>query len=357
MNLFVKHCYDKHNPSKHAGASNSNYHMHTFALLLLLPLAFIACNNRSGASPSVSVSPTNTSNNNAPVVSNFNGERAFAHVREQVNIGARPAGSKELARARDYIIKELKSYGLNVTTDEFRAATPLGERTFVNIIADIPGESNDQLAIASHYDTKYYKDMNFVGANDGGSSTGVLLELARTLSTQYSAQNRKPPLTTRFVFFDGEEAFCEEWSECGKPNQPDNTYGSRRYVKTAKERGELNRLRALILLDLVGYKELKIPRDSTSTSWIVDMIWRTAAELGHGKVFTNSQEAVDDDHTPFLQEGVNAVDIIQLGSYPYWHTADDTLDKISARSLKIVGDVMVASIPRIEERLANTKSH
>ncbi len=334
------------------------FHAHLCVVLLLVPLGFIACPGdiKTSGQPPVAASGVNTSESNSSnttsiAPSNFDGEQAFAHVREQVAIGARPAGSPGLARAREYIIKQLKSYNLNVTTDEFRQPTPIGERTFVNIIAELPGESAEELIVASHYDTKYYRDMNFVGANDGGSSTGVLIELARALT----AQNRKPRLTLKFVFFDGEEAFCDEWDECSKPDQPDNTYGSRRFVRAAIERGELSRIRALILLDLVGYKDLKFPRDSNSTSWIVDTIWRTAAELKHGNVFVNSEEFIDDDHTPFLEAGVNAVDIIQLSSYPHWHTAADTLDKISPRSLKIVGDVMLASIPRIAERLAATK--
>ncbi len=339
------------------------FHTSLLCVVLFVPLGFIACpgdasSSRQPTSNAASVtnatgaskSETNSSNTLSATItpSTFDGEKAFAHVREQVSIGARPAGSPSLARARDYIIKQLKAANLNVTIDEFRQPTPLGERNFANIIAEIPGESADQLIIASHYDSKYYRDMNFVGANDGGSSTGVLIELARALA----AQNRKPRLTLKFVFFDGEEAFCENWDDCSKPNQPDNTYGSRRYVRTAIERGELARIRALILLDLVGYKDLEFPRDSNSTSWIVDTIWRTAAELKHADVFVNAEEAIDDDHTPFLEAGVNAVDIIQLNSYPHWHTAEDTLDKISARSLQIVGDVMLASIPRIEERLA-----
>jgi len=336
----------------------SIFHAHLCAVLLLVPLGFIACpgDTKTSGQPPVAASEVNKSENNSSntasiAPSSFDGERAFTHVREQVTIGARPAGSPQLARARDYIIKQLKSYNLNVTTDEFRQPTPLGEKTFVNIIAELPGESAEELIVASHYDTKFYRDINFVGANDGGSSTGVLIELARALA----AQNRKPRLTMKFVFFDGEEAFCGEWDECSKSNQPDNTYGSRRYVRAAIERGELSRIRALILLDLVGYKDLEFPRDSNSTSWIVDTIWRSAAELKHGNVFVNSEEFIDDDHTPFLEAGINAVDIIQLSGYPHWHKVTDTLDKISPRSLKVVGDVMLASIPRIEERLAATR--
>lgn len=328
-----------------------------FAFAFACSLLSVAClnGNTSTPPPAPPNAPAMTNANTVATAENktsaFDADKAFAHVRRQVEFGARPAGSKELAQTRDYIVKELKSYGLNVSTQEFRAPTPIGERNFANIIADLPGESSEQIILASHYDTKFYKDMRFVGANDGASSTGVVMELARVLATQ----NRKPPFTIRFLFFDGEEAFCLNWTDCGTKENADNTYGSRHYLKTAIANNELSKLRALILLDLVGYKDLSFPRDTNSTVWLTDIIWRTAQETGHGKVFTDERDAIDDDHTPFLEAGVNAVDIIQLGGYPYWHKAEDTLDKISPRSLKIVGDVVVKSLPRIEERLSAQK--
>ncbi len=226
--------------------------------------------------------------------------------------------------------------------------TPVGKRKLVNVWAELPGETRDLVLVASHYDTKLFNDVRFVGANDGGSSTAVLLEAARVLS----ASKRRNHFTYRFVFFDGEEAFCREWDECGKPNAPDNTYGSRRYVSRLRERDELSRVRALVLLDMVGYRELELGRDTMSTKWLVDVVWETARELGHGKEFKERAEEIGgDDHAPFLDAGVPALDIIQLGTYPHWHTPEDTLDKISPRSLGVVGQVLVASLPRIEERL------
>jgi glutaminyl-peptide cyclotransferase len=277
----------------------------------------------------------------------FDGERALAHVRRLVEFGPRPAGSKELERARKYIVGELKSYGLKVSEDEFKAKTPAGERRMSNVTAELPGESADFIIVASHYDTKPFKEFRFVGANDGGSSTGALLELARALSAA-----PRPRLSYRFVFFDGEEAFCREWDECGKPGAPDNTYGSRRYVERLKQTGELRRLRALVLLDMIGYEKLEMGRDEMSTTWLAETVWRAARELGYGRQFADRTEGVGgDDHEPFLKAGVPSLDIIQLNSYPYWHTPADTLDKISARSLQAVGDVLLASLPRIEERL------
>ncbi|MFL6284417.1 MAG: M28 family peptidase [Pyrinomonadaceae bacterium] len=280
----------------------------------------------------------------------FDGERALQHVRKLVAFGPRPAGSDALKRARDYIKGELKSYGLKVSTDEFDAKTPEGERRMANISAEIKGTGDDLVVIASHYDTKLYKDFRFVGANDGGSSTGALLEIARVLSTR-----QRGSIGYRLVFFDGEEATCREWDECGKADSPDNTYGSRRHVTRLRERGELKRLRALVLLDMMGYEKLELGRDTMSTPWLVDIVWKTAAEIGYGREFASHVEQVGgDDHEPFLDAGVPSLDIIQLNTYPFWHTAEDTLDKLSARSLGAVGEVVLASLPRIEARLKET---
>lgn len=321
----------------------------------ILPLGSTGCpgggkqNAGSGTPQGQPSPPASASPQAAPSNVAFDGERAFEHVRRQVEIGPRPAGSAELARTRDYIVGELKSYGLNVTSDEFAATTPVGEKRFVNVAAEIPGESSDVILLASHYDTKPIKEFRFVGANDGGSSTGVLLEMARVLASN----QQKPRFTYRLVFFDGEEAFCFDWEQCRNPNGPDNTYGSRRYVAQLKEKNELKRVRAMILLDMVGYKDQRFGRDvEMSTPWLIDTIWRTAHELGHSAQFVDGVEGVGgDDHEPFLRAGIESVDIIQLNTYPYWHTAQDTLDKISAQSLKIVGDVLLASLPRIEQRL------
>ncbi|MDX6696135.1 MAG: hypothetical protein QOF02_3738 [Blastocatellia bacterium] len=323
------------------------------ALALFVALSVSACrsettsngNNatQNAAPPTASPSPA------PPQLSAFDGSRAFTHVSKQVEFGPRPAGSSELARTREYLTSELKSYGLNVTQDEWRATTPVGQRQMVNLVAELPGESNQVVIISSHYDTKLYKEFRFVGANDGGSSTGALLEIARVMA----AAKQKPRLTYWFVFFDGEEAFCAEWDQCRNPDGPDNTYGSRHFVAQLKSRNELQRVGAMILLDMMGYKDLQLGRNNImSTRWLIDTIWQTARELGHDDVFVDGEEDCDgDDCTPFLQEGIDSIDIIQLGSYPYWHRPEDTLDKISPRSLKVAGDVLLASLPRIEERL------
>src|SRR6267143_3648412 len=329
----------------------------TSALLLLVPLLLFGCPSGTSNRP-VDEKPSSpsASSPSSKGASDFDGDRAFEHVRKQVEFGPRPAGSAELERLRAYMIDQLKAYGLKVTTDEFRATTPIGQRKMVNVTAELPGESNDVIIISSHYDSKYFKNIKFVGANDGGASTGALMEIARVMA----ANKQKPKMTYWFVFFDGEEAFCFDWDECHNPNPadprtplPDHTYGSRRYVAQIIEKNELKRVRAMILLDMMGYKNLRLGRADLGTAWLTDIVWQTAKQLGYGNVFIDSQEGVgDDDHGPFLRAGVEALDIIQLSTYEYWHTRDDTLDKISGKSLKIVGDTVIASLPKIEERLS-----
>ncbi|MGI9166612.1 MAG: M28 family peptidase [Pyrinomonadaceae bacterium] len=322
-------------------------------ILLVLSLLFTACpKNDAPESSRVGVSVRSPRESPAsevvPAAVAFNGERAMDHVRKQVEIGPRVSGSTELAKTRDYIVNELKSYDLAVSTDEFAAATPVGEKKMVNITAELSGDSKDVIIIASHYETKLYKDMRFVGANDPGTSAGTLLEIGRVLA----GIKQKPKLTYWLVFFDGEEAFCEGWEDCGKPDAPDNTYGSRHFVSRLRDRNELGRVRSLILMDLMGYKNLELGRDTMSTKWLQDVIWQTARDLGHASYFVDRPEAVGgDDHEPFLRAGIDSVDIIQLNNYPYWHKADDTLDKVSPRSMKIVGDTVIASLPRIERHL------
>ena len=325
------------------------------SLALFLPLLLISCprNDKKPDPGRVGISERSSASvTPAYFVPAFNGERAMDHVRKQVEIGPRDAGSAGAAKTRAHIVNELKSHGLNVSTDEFVVKTPLGDKAMANITAEIAGESKDVIILASHYDTKYYKDMLFVGANDPGASVGTLLELARVLA----GIDRKSKFTYWLVFFDGEEAFCEEWDECGQPDAPDNTYGSRHYVDQLRKNNQVDRVRALILLDLMGYKNLELGRDTLSTRWLQDIIWQSGRELGHDKIFVNRPEEVGgDDHVPFLKAGIAAVDLIQLNNYPYWHKPDDTIDKVSAQSMKIVGDVILASLPRIEQRLLSKR--
>jgi glutaminyl-peptide cyclotransferase len=325
------------------------------AIVLMMPLLFTGCPKddpppRPKAAVSTSSRPVKAFS--PTVIAAFNGERAMDHVRKQIDFGPRPPDTQELAKTRAYITNELKSYGLNVSLDEFKATTPQGEKKMANIVAEIPGETKTLILITSHYDTKFYRDMYFVGANDPAASVATLLEIGRVLGSN----KEKPKATYRLVFFDGEESFCEGWSECGEGGNPDNTYGSRHYVSQLLANKELEHTDAMILLDMMGYKNLELGRDPMSTKWLQDIIWQTGRELGYSKVFVDREEGVGgDDHEPFLRAGVDSVDLIQLTSYPHWHKADDTVDKISSQSMKIVGDTILASLPKIAERVTKEK--
>jgi hypothetical protein len=269
----------------------------------------------------------------------FDSARAWEHLRRQVGFGPRPSGSPAIVETRRYILEQLGSFGIDAREQPFIGMTPLGEVSMANVIATIPGKRPDRLVIASHYDTKLFREFRFVGANDGASSTAALLELGRVL------KGRSHEFTIELLFLDGEEARLTEWRGL------DNTYGSRHYVQAAQQTGALKGLRALVLLDMIGDRDLVIRRDSNSTPWLVDIIWGAAARLGHAGVFSSQLTTIEDDHIPFLRAGVAAVDLIDLEN-PTWHTPQDDLEHVSARSLQTVGDVVLAAIPEIEKRLA-----
>jgi len=283
--------------------------------------------------------PSSEQTNTTP---KFDATRAFEHVERLVAIGPRPAGSAGIQTTRDYIKQQMQTLGIATTEQPFEGQTPVGPVKMVNVIATIPGPGSGRLIFAGHYDTKLFDEFEFVGANDAGSSTAFLIELARVL------KDRKNALTIELLFLDGEEARMPEW------RGNDNTYGSRHYVQAAQKSGSLKSLRALVLLDMIGDRELSIKRDSNSTPWLVDAIWSAAARAGHGSTFSNQLTTIEDDHIPFLRAGVAAADIIDLEN-PTWHTPQDDLDHVSARSLQIVGDVVLAAVPDIEKRILSAR--
>lgn len=265
----------------------------------------------------------------------FDGKRAYGDVVKLVDIGARPAGSQGILAAQDYIASQLSSAGCTVDTDAFSADTPAGRLPMKNIVAKIPGDRRGIILLATHYDTK--KLDNFVGADDGGSSTGVMLELARQLC------GKRGRYAVWIAFFDGEEAVRKEWQD------PDNRYGSRQMAARMAASGDLKRVRAMILADLVGGKALGIQKESSSTKELTELIWKVANRLGYSQIFLPTATVVEDDHLSFLQRGVPSADIIDLtNSAGYWHTPQDTLDKISARSLGIVGHVILESVKELQ---------
>jgi glutaminyl-peptide cyclotransferase len=267
----------------------------------------------------------------------FDSAKAWEHLRQQVAIGPRPSGSAGNVKTRDYIKAQMAALGIKVVEQPFEGATPLGPVKMVNLIATIPGKSADRIVLGSHFDTKLFRDLRFVGASDGASSTAALIELGRVIKARGQL-----PFSIELLFLDGEEAVVE-WQG------NDNTYGSRYYVEAARKSGALKTLRAFILLDMIGDRNLTIRRESNSTRWLTDIVWGTAKKLGH-RAFMDEETAVEDDHLPFVKAGVPSLDIIDL-DYPQWHTAEDTLDAVGARSLQVVGETVVAALPQIEARL------
>lgn len=256
----------------------------------------------------------------------FSGEKAFAHVQRLVDFGPRPAGSRAIEKSRDYIEDQLRQSGWQVTPQAFSDETPGGKVQFVNLVAQFSAQGKAASAsflLCSHYDTKMFDTIRFVGANDGGSSTGLLLELARVIG-QHPDLARKIEL----VFFDGEEAF-EQFS------QKDGLYGSRyfaRQLKTARQ------FRGGLLFDMVGDRSLGITLPSDSPAEMARDIFAAAEALKLRNYFSYFDRELIDDHAPLNAIGIPTLDIIDF-DYPPWHTAGDTLDKISAESLQIVGSV------------------
>jgi len=267
----------------------------------------------------------------------FDGGRAYADVAKLVSFGPHPPESDGIHQAQQYIETELKSAGCAFDVDDFHSPTPLGHMAMKNVVAKVPGSGTGVILLLTHYDTK--RKANFVGADDAGSSTGLMLEMARLLC------GRKDANAVWIAFLDGEEAQLEEWTDT------DSVYGSRELAARMAVSGDLKRVKAAILADMIGQKNLQIPKEANSTKWLTDLVWSTAARLGYKDVFVSRSIPIDDDHQPFLKRGVPAVDLIDFdGFQDYWHTPQDTLDKISARNLGIVGHVALASVAELQKK-------
>lgn len=316
--------------------------------LLTLPLA--ACSTGTASEPAPVQAP----------IEGFDAERAWSDLEALVDFGPRPAGSAELEECRRYIEKRLRELGLEPRRETFtQESTPVGPVTFHNLLADLPGtpratEEGEQPApivyLASHYDTKLLPEGRFVGANDGGSSTAALLELARVLKS-----SGPRPVTYRLAFFDGEEPFRERWLD------PDNTYGSRYHARQLQLSEEFDQVRAMVLLDMVGDRHLRLWRDTYSSRELLRIFMDAARQEGLGLYFTGASLPVRDDHLPFLEIGIPAVDLIDLDYGPesrnndWWHTPEDTLENCSQQSLAVVGRILLAGLPVLEQRVLGSK--
>jgi len=264
----------------------------------------------------------------------FDRDRAYAHVKDIVSFGPRPSGSETLGKVRALLRTSMEQGGIRVSEDSFPAATPEGTVQMTNVTGVIDGRSPSILIIAAHYESKRFKGCSFVGANDNASGTGILLELARVIPL------KKLDSTIWLLFLDGEEAF-ENWSP------QDSLYGSRHCAARLVKEGAVPLVRAFILLDMLGDKTFLVNQDIHSTPWLRKLMLATAQELQLGASFSGPAIPVDDDHIPFLQAGIPSLDIIDF-NYPYWHTPEDTLDKISAESLGMAGRVVERMLEKLD---------
>lgn len=271
----------------------------------------------------------------------FDGRAALEQTRRAVAFGPRPVNSDAHRKLQAYIKGELKLRGCQVMEDAFEADTPKGRIPMNNLICKFPGTSGKAVVFSGHFDTKTYHASefpyrNFVGANDAGSSTGLLLEMARALSKQ----PRKHDVF--LVFFDGEEAL-------GAWTATDSLHGSRHLAARWQKEGQLQKILALVNVDMIGDKDLGIWQESNSSPQLRRQVWQIARDLGYSKHFLDSGGYIEDDHMPFVTRGVNSLDLIDFDYSPYWHTDRDTLDRLSSASFQVVGDVLLELLRRTEK--------
>jgi len=274
----------------------------------------------------------------------FDAARAWKGLVHQVEIGPRPSGSEGNETCRAWIESELRAAGLEPRRETFTSPTPAGEVTFTNVWAELPGtdQKAGRLVMGSHFDTKRYS-YRFIGANDGASSTAVLIEIARVL-----AAGPKRSITYRFVFFDGEEAVRPEWAG------EDNTYGSRHHAQKLKQDGLVESVRAFVLLDMVGDKDLKLTRDLNSDRKFVEIFFGAARRIGLGKHVDGPALDVRDDHLPFMAARIRSIDLIDFEYGPHntwWHTEKDVLENTSQESLSVIGRITLAGLADLEAAL------
>lgn len=263
----------------------------------------------------------------------IDGNKVMQYVKEVVAIGSRPVGSTGHARLEQFIHSKLK--GVQVEDDTFTAQTPAGSFKINNIIAKFPGKKDGIIVVAGHYDTNYPLPKSYVGANDGGSSTALLLALADHF-------RGKPPegYSVWLVWTDGEEAFVK-WSDS------DSLYGTKHLAAKWQQDGTAKKIKALLLVDMIGDADLDIQKETNSTPWLSELVYKAASNLGYQSHFYQIATAIDDDHLPFLKVGIPSDDIIDLDygyNNAYHHTPEDTIDKLSPKSLAIAGDVVLETI-------------
>lgn len=303
-------------------------------------LAIAAC----AGSPFTYAQTHPPSHKNAAVA--FNGNRAYEYAREFVACGPRWIGSPGHLCAETFLKKQFAKDDL--VEDTFTTTTPAGVMTMHNFIVKFPGKKDGIIVLGSHYETNLpLRNINFVGANDGGSTTGFLIEMAN-----YLRGRKLDGYSVWLVFFDGEESIEQQWTDSN------SLYGSRHLAAKWERDGTLKRIKAFLLLDMIGDKSLNVARDQNSTPWLSDLVAKAARTEGTQRYFFATENALQDDHLPFVQRGVPSVDIIDIDYGPrdamhpdgYHHTAEDTMDKISGHSLTVVGQTVVETMRLLNQR-------
>jgi len=271
----------------------------------------------------------------------FDSARAMQYVKEIVAFGPRPIGSENHRKVEDYLLSHLK--GDDVENDAFTVNTSEGKFPVHNIIAKFPGKRDGIIVIASHYDTNYWlRSINYVGANDGGSSSALLLEIANQLRGKSN-----DGYSVWLLWDDAEESMKAQWDD------NESLYGVRHLAEKWQADGTIKKMKAFILEDMIGDADLNIDRDSESTPWLQDFVYAAATRLGYQSYFFARTIPVTDDHIPFVQRGVPSVDLIDF-NYGYgnvfWHTEQDTVDKLSPKSLEIVGKVTLETVRLVDKK-------
>jgi glutaminyl-peptide cyclotransferase len=267
-------------------------------------------------------------------------KRAFELTRAVTAFGPRPMGTDNHKKLERYIEDHLK--GDQVEDDAFTADTVEGKFPVRSIIAKFPGKKDGIIAVLGHYDTNYpLRNTGYVGANDGGSSTAILLEYANQLRGKV-----RDGYSVWLVWTDGEEA-VRQWTDT------DSLYGTRHLAEKWEKDGTLKKIKALIVMDMIADADLNIDRNLNGTPWLMDLIYEAAVRGGNQSHFYARQGLIEDDHLPFLKRGVPCADVIDL-DYGYdnvfHHTPQDTMDKLSPQSLEIVGDTVLEAIHLIDRR-------
>ncbi|HVX57578.1 MAG TPA: M28 family peptidase [Candidatus Saccharimonadales bacterium] len=275
----------------------------------------------------------------------FNGASAYEYAKEFAGIGPRWVTGPGHAKAEAFLRTRFQRDQME--EDTFMVDTPIGPVNLHNFIVKFPGKKPGVIVLATHYETNYpLRNIHFVGANDGAATTGLLMAIADRLRPQVAGGKQLDGYSVWLVFFDGEEAF-QSWS------QSDSTYGSRHLAAKWDRDGTLKKIKAFILTDMIGDKNLDIQRETNSTGWLVDLVRRSAHKFGYDKYFFQTEEAVEDDHLPFVKRGVPSIDIIDLDYGPnnsYHHTPQDTMDKLSPHSLTVDGEVILETIRLVNQR-------